>query len=92
MLKQACQPLAIAIAATRPGLLSPGSYVAPSPQRRIVCKRHETELTYCPVYGFKPRVICTKGLTSAIFYWPAPNTLPGRSNKKACLSKQAFLW
>ena len=22
----------------------------------------------------------------------APNTLPGSTNKKACLSKQAFLW
>ena len=67
MLKQACQPLAIAIAATRPGLLSPGSYVAPSPQRRIPCKRHETELTYCPVYGFKPHVFSMKGLTPALF-------------------------
>ncbi|THF65626.1 hypothetical protein E6C76_08625 [Pseudothauera nasutitermitis] len=31
------------------------------------CKRHETELTYCPIYGFKPHLICTKGLTQAIF-------------------------
>lgn len=68
MTEQASQPLAISIAATRPGLLSPGSYVAPSPQRRILCERHETELTYCPVYGFRPRVACTKGLTTAIFY------------------------
>ncbi|WP_193075174.1 hypothetical protein [Pseudomonas sp. FME51] len=57
-------------ATVRPGLLSQGSYVAPSPQRRIPCKRHEAELTYCPVYDFKPRVICTKGLTLAIFYGP----------------------
>ena len=56
------------IAATvRPDLLSQGSYVAPSPQRRIPCKRHETELTCCPVYDFKPRAIYTKGLTPAIF-------------------------
>lgn len=67
MTERACQPLAISIATTRPGLLSSGSYVAPSPQRRILCKRHETELTYCPVYDFKPLVICTKGLTLAIF-------------------------
>jgi len=61
------RPLAIITATARPGLLSQGSHVAPSPQRRIPCKRHETELTYCPVYGFKPRVICTKGLTPALF-------------------------
>lgn len=67
MIEQACQLLAISIAATRPGLLSPGSYVAPSPQRCILCKQHETELTYCPVYGFKPRALFTKGLTLAIF-------------------------
>lgn len=67
MTKQARQPLAIVTATARPGLLSPGSYVAPSPQHRIPCKRHETELTYCPVYGFKSRVICTKGLTPALF-------------------------
>ena len=55
------------IAATvRPDLLSQGSYVAPSPQRRIPCKRHETELTCCPVYDFKPRAIYTKGLTPAL--------------------------
>lgn len=67
MAEQARRPLAIVTATARPGLLSQGSHVAPSPQRRIPCKRHETELTYCPVYGFKPRVICTKGLTPAIF-------------------------
>lgn len=56
------------IAATaRPGLLSQGSYVAPSPQRRIPCKQYETELTYCPIYGFKPSVFSTKGLTQALF-------------------------
>ncbi|HCT4090682.1 hypothetical protein [Pseudomonas aeruginosa] len=68
MTEQACQPLAISIAATRLDSLSPGSYVAPSPQCRILCERHETELTYCPVYGFKLRVISTKCLTPAIFY------------------------
>lgn len=67
MAEQARRPLAIVTATARPGLLSQGSHVAPSPQRRIRCKRHETELTYCPVYGFKPRVICTKGLTPALF-------------------------
>ncbi|WP_157581405.1 hypothetical protein [Spongiibacter tropicus] len=69
MTEQACQPLAISIAATRLDSLSPGSYVAPSPQCRILCERHETELTYCPVYGFKLRVISTKCLTPAIFYF-----------------------
>jgi len=44
MTEQACQPLAISIAATRLDSLSPGSYVAPSPQCRILCERHETEL------------------------------------------------
>ncbi|WP_448677919.1 hypothetical protein [Delftia acidovorans] len=68
MTEQACQFLAISIATTRLGLLSTGSYVAPSPQHRIPCKRHKTELTYCPIYGFKPPVFCTKGLTLAIFY------------------------
>ena len=68
MTEQACQFLAISIATTRLGLLSTGSYVAPSPQHRIPCKRYETELTYCPIYGFKPRVIFAKGLTLAIFY------------------------
>ncbi|WP_238582058.1 hypothetical protein, partial [Pseudomonas aeruginosa] len=70
MTEQACQFLAISIATTRLGLLSTGSYVAPSPQHRIPCKRHKTELTYCPIYGFKPPVFCTKGLTLAIFYCP----------------------
>ena len=59
--------MAISIATTRLGLLSTGSYVAPSPQRCIPCKRHETELTYCPVYGFKSPVFSTKGLTPALF-------------------------
>ena len=68
MTKQARQPLAIVTATARHGLLSQGSHVAPSLQRCILCKRHETELTYCPVYDFKPRVIFTKGLTPAIFY------------------------
>ena len=57
-----CSPLVIAFRAVRPGLLSTGSYVAPSPQRHIPCKRHETELTYCPVYGFKLPVFSMKGL------------------------------
>ena len=47
----------IFLVTARRGLLSQGSHVAPSPQRRTTCKRYETELTYCPVYGFKPRVI-----------------------------------
>lgn len=67
MNKQACQPSAIVTATVRSGLLSQGSYVAPSPQRRLPCRRYETELTYCPVYGFKPRVIYTQGLTQALF-------------------------
>ncbi len=50
-----------------PDLLSQGSHVAPSPQRRITCRRHETELTYCPVYGFKPTAFSTRGLTPALF-------------------------
>lgn len=65
--EQARHPSTIVTATARPGLLSQGSYVAPSPQRRIPYKRHGTELTYCPVYGFKLCVICTKGLTPALF-------------------------
>lgn len=67
MTEEACQPLAISIATTRLGLLSLGSHVAPSPQHRIPCKRHGTELTYCPIYGFRPHVICTNSLTLALF-------------------------
>lgn len=48
--------------------------MAPSPQHRIPCKRHKTELTYCPIYGFKPPVFCTKGLTLAIFYARHPGS------------------
>lgn len=40
MTKQACQLLAISIAATRPGLLYQSSHVASSLQRLILCKRH----------------------------------------------------
>lgn len=54
-------------ATAQPSLLSQGSHVAPSPQRCVLCKQHKKELTYCPVYGFKSRVICAKGLTPAIF-------------------------
>lgn len=50
-------------ATVRSGLPSPGSHVAPSPQRCILYKRHETELTYCPIYGFKPLMFSTEGLT-----------------------------
>lgn len=89
MTEQACQPLAISIAATRLDSLSPGSYVAPSPQCRILCERHETELTYCPVYGFKLRVISTKCLTPAIFYALSPTSAaesceaaPGQGNHR----------
>lgn len=60
MAEQARHPLAIVTATARPGLLSQGSYVAPSPQRRLHGKRHETELTYYPVYGFKPAVFPRK--------------------------------
>jgi hypothetical protein len=59
--------LAIVTATARHSFLSQGSYVAPSPQRSIPCKWHETELTYCSVYDFKPHAICMNGLTSAIF-------------------------
>ena len=79
MTEQARRPLAIVTATARPDLLSQGSHVAPSPQRRIPCKRHETELIYCPIYGFKPPVLATRGLTPALFCGPTahpPLTLP----------------
>ncbi|WP_288075723.1 hypothetical protein [Pseudomonas sp.] len=38
----------------RLGLLSKGSCVASNPQPRIPRKRHESELTHCTEYGFKP--------------------------------------
>lgn len=60
--------LTIITASARLGFLSQGSYVAPSPQRCITCERPETELTHCPVYGFKLRVILAKDLTLVIFY------------------------
>ncbi|MDR2260365.1 MAG: hypothetical protein LBE06_05400, partial [Azoarcus sp.] len=34
---------------------------------RDSAKRPRKELTYCPIYGFKPCVICAKGLTPALF-------------------------
>jgi len=57
--------------------------VAPSPQPRITRKRRETRLTYWPVYDFKPRAICTKGLTPAIFYGLIPLMFFARSAKQA---------
>ncbi|HBO3683810.1 TPA: adenosylmethionine decarboxylase [Pseudomonas aeruginosa] len=63
----ASNPSAIVTATTRLGLLALGSYVAPSPQPHILFKRHETEPTYCPAYGFKPAVFFMKCLTRAIF-------------------------
>lgn len=65
--EQGRQPLDSCTAAVRRGLLSQGSHVAPSSQRCILCKRHETELTYCPIYGFKSSVFFTKDLTPALF-------------------------
>jgi hypothetical protein len=61
--EQGTEALNFFTAAVRRGLLSQGSHMAPSPQRCILCKRHETELTYCLIYGFKPSVFSTKGLT-----------------------------
>lgn len=57
----------IYIATARRCLFAQGSHVAPSPQRSILCRLHDAELTYCPVYGFKPRATCTKDLTPALF-------------------------
>ena len=76
MTEQARRPLAIVTATARPDLLSQGSHVAPSPQRRIPCKRHETELIYCPIYGFKPPVLATRGLTPAFFCGPTAHPPP----------------
>lgn len=51
----------------RCGFLSRRSYVAPSRRSRGSAKRPRKELTYCPIYGFKPCVICAKDLTPALF-------------------------
>ena len=53
-------------------LLSRRSYVAPSRRSRGSAKRPRKELTYCPIYGFKPCVICAKDLTPALFVARAP--------------------
>ncbi len=51
----------------RCGFLPRRSYVAPSRRSRGSAKRARKELTYCPIYGFKPCVICAKDLTPALF-------------------------
>lgn len=56
----------------RCGFLPRRSYVAPSRRSRGSAKRARKELTYCPIYGFKPCVICAKDLTPALFCCPFP--------------------
>ena len=72
MVRQARRSSAIPHASARSGFLSRRSYVAPSPRGRTSAKRPKNELTYCPIYGFKPCVICTKDLTPALFYPHVP--------------------
>jgi len=56
----------------RCGFLPRRSYVAPSRRSRGSAKRARKELTYCPIYGFKPCVICAKDLTPALFCGRCP--------------------
>ena len=67
MMRQARRSSAIKHDTVRCGFPSRRSYVAPSPRSRSAAKRPRKELTYCPTYGFKPFVIYTKDLTSALF-------------------------
>ncbi len=67
MLRQARRSSAIQHDTVRCGFLSRRSYVAPSPRGQTSAKWPGKELTYCPIYGFKPCVIGTKDLTPALF-------------------------
>lgn len=67
MTRQARRSSAIQHDTVRCGFLSRRSYVAPSRRSRGSAKRPRKELTYCPIYGFKPCVICAKDLTPALF-------------------------
>ena len=79
MTRQARRSSAIQHDTVRCGFLSRRSYVAPSRRSRGSAKRPRKELTYCPIYGFKPCVICAKDLTPALFCpidSPAPHNRP----------------
>ncbi|WP_216354531.1 hypothetical protein, partial [Burkholderia cenocepacia] len=67
MVKQARRPSAIQHDQVRSGFLSRRSYVAPSQSSRSPATRPQKELTYCPIYGFNPCVLCTKDLTPELF-------------------------
>lgn len=67
MLRQARRFSAIQHDPVRCGLHSRRSYVAPSPPSRSAAKPPRKELTYCPICGFKPCVICMNDLTPALF-------------------------
>lgn len=79
MMRQARRSSAIQHDTVRCGFLSRCSYVAPSRRGRNSAKRPQKELTYCPIYGFKPCVIGTKDLTPALFCCPAFRRVPVRS-------------
>lgn len=81
MKRQARHSSAIQHDTVRCGFLSRRSYVAPSHRSRGPIKRPRKELTYCPIYGFKPCVICAKDLTPALFC--GPSTL-GRHRYRSC--------
>lgn len=67
MTRQARRSSAIQHDTVRCGFLPRRSYVAPSRRSRGSAKRPRIELTYCPIYGFKPYVLCTQDLTPALF-------------------------
>lgn len=94
MTRQARRSSAIQHDTVRCGFLSRRSYVAPSRRSRGSAKRPRKELTYCPIYGFKPCVICAKDLTPALFCGAARlwEGLQPRQAFAACCFRCALRW
>lgn len=67
MTRQARRSSAIQHDTVRCGFLLRRSYVAPSRRSRGSAKRPRKELTCCPIYGFKPYVLCTQDLKPELF-------------------------
>ena len=91
MTRQARRSSAIQHDTVRCGFLPRRSYVAPSRRSRGSAKRPRIELTYCPIYGFKPYVLCTQDLTPALFCARAIHTWRGSTTDPASGSCQPWL-
>ena len=87
MTRQARRSSAIQHDAVRCGFLPRRSYVAPSRRSRGSAKRPRKELTCCPIYGFKPYVLCTQDLTPALFCRSDAKSL---RHKRGCHEKNIF--